>query len=143
MTKRKPKPPRPPSWLCAEAKREWQRVVRSFREQGRDLVEADRGPLACYCESWATYVQATREARNKPVVQGSHGPRKNPACQVANEARIAVLQFARDFGLTPAARSRMKIETGDQVDPVDAYVAERPDVAERERKRPRLRFTGA
>jgi phage terminase small subunit len=43
------------------------------------------------------------------LVKGAKGVRKNPASQAAREYRLAVQRWAGEFGLTPAAGTKIEI----------------------------------
>jgi P27 family predicted phage terminase small subunit len=104
-------PPGCPSFLPAEAKAEWRRVVAAMPD--RFITDADRAALAVYCARWAVFVAATKEihARGRGViVKGYRGSRvKNVALQVQREAAADVKAFAVEFGLTPSARTRIEL----------------------------------
>lgn len=97
-----------PSWLDAEAKREWKRVVPQLTRLGL-LAEIDRAVLVGYCEAWAEYVNACRAIQTEGVVVSSTRGTltKNPMLLIKNEARLAMLRFAQEFGLSPSARARV------------------------------------
>ncbi len=97
--------PNPPSWLSREAKAEWRRVVPGLTQL--DLVKPeDRATLATYCETWATYVTATRIVQREGVTAvnpDSGRVSMHPAVQVQDKAATQLRQYATHFGLTPAA----------------------------------------
>src|SRR5574341_2581882 len=111
--------PSPPPDLDAYALEEWERIVPDLDIMGI-LSRVDQTALAAYCDAWATF-RRTREALN--AIQDQHGSmaglvhrRKNgelvphPLLKVLSEARLAVVRFATEFGMTPSARVRLATE---------------------------------
>lgn len=109
-------PPAAPDFLSNYAREEWLRVSPELFAL-RVLTELDVMALAAYCEnyaSWRTAVEAfNRVAAGDPVMQGllvkgDRGlPVKNPLLGLARRAAETMLRAASEFGLTPAARSRI------------------------------------
>lgn len=108
--------PNPPTWLSAEARAEWRRVVPGL--QRLDLLkEEDRATLAAYCETWAVFVLAsrtvTREGLTSEVVSvsasGAETSRTvaNPAVAIMRNAGRELRGFAAQFGLTPASEQAL------------------------------------
>lgn len=112
-------PGRPPcpAHLVGEARTEWSRVTRLLVEAGL-LTKADRAALAAYCEAWATWVLAV-EMLAKPKEEGGgmvtiteNGyPMLSAWWTVSQQAAKSMRSFLVEFGLTPAARSRMKVQS--------------------------------
>ncbi|TDC02609.1 phage terminase small subunit P27 family [Micromonospora fluostatini] len=117
--------PNPPTWLSKEAAAEWRRVV---PELGRmDLLKKiDRAMLSAYCETWATYVWATREVHLQGLLvevvtvrkDGSESKRlaANPNVVIARAAGKELRAFATHFGLSPSAESGLVKGDGDDGD---------------------------
>jgi P27 family predicted phage terminase small subunit len=108
----KPAPIRPtcPSWLLPEAKREWRRLAPELERLGL-LTTLDRATFACYCESWA-WVRRCEAiiAQEGQVVAGHRGiMKKHPLLSALNAATDSMLTVAREFGLTPQARTRIQV----------------------------------
>lgn len=104
--------PNPPTWLSREAKAEWKRVAPALERL--DLVKPeDRATLAAYCEVWSRWVSAIRDVAKTGISVRNEATRKdgttsvwwtkNPAVAVAEQAESRLLQYAGQFGLTPAA----------------------------------------
>lgn len=104
--------PVPPTWLSREAKAEWRRVAPALERL--DLVKPeDRATLAAYCEVWSRWVTAIRDLTKNGLKVRNESTRKdgtssvwwtkNPSVQVAEQAETRLLQYANQFGLTPAA----------------------------------------
>lgn len=124
-----PKPPtstglKAPTHLNRDGKREWARISRQLELLGL-LSDIDRGALGAYCQSYGIEVAASR-ALDKHLrtddgkkfgmmVQTPGGALiQHPLVGVARRARLDMVKFAAEFGMTPSARSRVKVEPGDK-----------------------------
>jgi P27 family predicted phage terminase small subunit len=110
-----------PGWLSALAAEEWDRIAPDLHAMGT-VRAVDATALACYCEAVARLRIATRiVGESGPLLMGDDGHvRKNPAVSQARDASYEVRMWAREFGLTPSARSPLRVEVGPA-----AVVAER------------------
>ena len=135
INKREPIPapgiPTCPTWLSAEAKVEWRRIVPRLSEL-QLLTRMDRAAFAAYCQAWAELREATRileaEGRvldekvwGRPDKEGDRedlGTKKklHPAVKMQRDAFTRVKQFLSEFGLTPASRSRFEAPQQEDVD---------------------------
>lgn len=102
---------RPPKGLRPEAVAEWKRVVKLLAKQ-RVLGELDIAALTIYATSFADYREAQQRIdQNGTVVEGPTGqPMKNPYMAVLKESWDRIRVLLPEFGLTPSARARLKIE---------------------------------
>lgn len=103
--------PEMPDWLSGGAAEEWERVMPDLIAMGTASA-ADTIPLACYCEAVARFkVASDLVAKAGLMIRDRDGQvRKNPAVGQARDAAWEVLRWAREFGLTPAARQPLRIE---------------------------------
>ncbi|MGW4300416.1 phage terminase small subunit P27 family [Streptomyces sp. NPDC004646] len=109
-------PPRPPSWLSREAAAEWRRVTPDLQRLDV-LKEGDRATLAAYCETWASFVEATRTVHREGMTtvvrtvrkDGSESERvvPHPAVAIARAAGRELRAFAAQFGLTPSSEQAL------------------------------------
>lgn len=109
------KPPRPPTWLSKEAAAEWRRIVPGL--QRLDLLkEEDRATLTAYCETWATFVEATRLVRKEGLtIEAKQGRLAHPAVGIARNAGRELRAFANLYGLSPASEMALgKAAAGDE-----------------------------
>jgi P27 family predicted phage terminase small subunit len=97
------------------------RAVWDYTVQQLDVMRlaspADRDALACYCEAVVTHRKASAlVAKAGVLVSPSRGtvPVRNPALAAQRDAAILVRVYAREFGLTPSARS--ELTAGDRRD---------------------------
>ena len=100
--------PNCPSFLGAEGKREWRRIVNSLKDV-QLLTESDRAALALYCQAWDEFIGFDKVVKNGELVQqlqsGNH--RINPAVQARANAAMRVLKTCAELGFTPASRGRV------------------------------------
>lgn len=102
---------RPPEWLSDAGRVEWDRVLPELRAMGAGR-ESDAPALAAYCEAVARLAAASQlVARGGMLLRGREGNMvKNPAVSMASAASADVRYWAREFGLTPAARQPLRVE---------------------------------
>ena len=99
----------PPAGLCAGAVLEWKRVTPLLEEVGIGAT-ADKEVLANYCRAVALVKMAESEVKKFGlVVQTERGFVKNPAITIQTQAMQLVRQYAVEFGLTPATRSKVTV----------------------------------
>jgi P27 family predicted phage terminase small subunit len=114
-----------PPDMSDEAKRVWRRVIRDFGATGV-LTAVDADALRTYCEAVARYVQAARTLEaSGPLVRGARSGElvKNPLHQIVRDNAILLRAFARELGLTPAARTGLTIVIGAaDDDPLEAWL---------------------
>jgi P27 family predicted phage terminase small subunit len=104
--------------LVGDALDEWNRVSVELYRLGC-LTGLDRAALAAYCQAYGRWVAAERAleeiARQNPLaslmIKTSNGNAiQNPLVGIANRAAADMVRYATEFGMSPAARS--KIEAG-------------------------------
>jgi P27 family predicted phage terminase small subunit len=108
--------PEPPSFITGYAADEWRKVARELHNL-RLLTSLDLAALAGYCNAYARWRNAVEVMAEQSVGSGTrglmvstmYGPRRNPLIAVANEAAMELLRFAAEFGMSPAARSRIRL----------------------------------
>jgi len=102
--------PSAPRWLGEEARREWRRIAPLLHRAGL-LTEVDGVALGMMCEALAVYHQAKEAMGDEGliVVSDKGNSYQHPALGIMNSARTDVLRWAREFGMTPAARSRISV----------------------------------
>ena len=99
----------PPNDLRPEARVVWERVIDALGSTGV-LTSADKDILRLYCEAYVRYVEAeTMLAKTGPLLKGRAGEFvKNPLHQIVRDNAESVKKYARELGLTPAARSGLR-----------------------------------
>lgn len=113
-----PEIPDPPPHLNEDALEEWRKITVQLYDAGI-LTGIDRAALASYCQAYGRWAQAERAinrmAENDPntkslLVKSAKGnPMSNPLIGVANKAMGDMMKYAIEFGMTPSARSRIKV----------------------------------
>ena len=110
---------KPPVFLDKYGKAEWKRIVPVLAGLGL-LTEVDRAALAGYCNAYGTWEAANREMRGKSMVVFTEKgyPVQNPLLNVINKQSDIMKSYLVEFGMTPAARSRVTGDVGEkEVDP--------------------------
>jgi P27 family predicted phage terminase small subunit len=96
--------------MTDEAQKVWRHVMHEMPPGV--ILAADQHALRCYCEAVARYAQAQRiYQQSRPLVQSRQGLVKNPLHQVVRDNSEAVRAWARELGLTPAARAGMRMDS--------------------------------
>jgi P27 family predicted phage terminase small subunit len=110
-----------PDDLRPDARAVWERVVDALGATGV-LTAADRDILRLYCEAYARYVEAEQMlAKTGPLLKGRDGNFvKNPLHQIVRDNADAVKKYAREIGLTPAARVGLRGEIDGQANSATA-----------------------
>jgi P27 family predicted phage terminase small subunit len=83
------------------------------------LRPVDVAVLAAYCQSYGRWLVCEELlAKGELVVKGRAGlPRPNPLLRISRAAANMMVTTAGQFGLTPAARSRIAAGIGGQPEP--------------------------
>lgn len=108
----RPDPSRPnaPRWLGQAAKREWKRVASRLHQAGL-LTYIDRSLLAAYCQAYGRWVEAELQLKTQPlvVISDKGNLYQNPWVGVARAAMTDMIKIAAEFGMSPSARSRIRV----------------------------------
>ena len=106
------KVPTAPRWLSEEAKKEWRRIAPRLWRVGL-LTEVDGIGLGMLCEALAQYVAAKAQLERDGMLARSDKGNlyQHPAVGMMTSARGDVFKWAREFGMTPASRSRIALES--------------------------------
>jgi len=121
LNKNEPKPqkqaPKCPTWLDAEAKKEWRRTAKQLEQLGI-LTQVDMAAFAGYCQAYSRWKEA-EEFINKhgTIVKTPSGYwQQVPQVSIAQTYLKIMNKFCEQFGMTPSARSRI---TADKVNEAD------------------------
>jgi P27 family predicted phage terminase small subunit len=107
--------PDAPAFVTGYASDEWYRVGTELYRLGM-LTNVDLQSLAAYCVAygrWRTAEELIAKMASKDIISSglivkSAGELKqNPLIPIARKACLDMVRFAGEFGLTPAARSRI------------------------------------
>lgn len=134
--------PEMPPHLGAIAQDEWQSIVPQLELLGV-LTRIDGKALAAYCHCYERWIEAEKEIAARGLIieenvfshrQGKKGPvtvlvgtryKRNPAVSIANEALKLMRAFLIEFGMTPAARTRVRIEKPKEADPLEDFLSDK------------------
>ena len=107
--------PTAPRWLSEEGRNEWRRLAPRLHAAGL-LTEVDGVALGLLCETFVQYQAARRVVEREGMLATSEKGTayQHPALGIANGARREMLTWAREFGMTPSARSRIRVETKEE-----------------------------
>lgn len=90
----------------------WDYTVRQLKAM-RVLTMADRDSLHVYCQAVVMHDEAAEQLRAEGMFLNTpKGPMRNAATMVMKECAQTIRQMAHSFGMTPQARSAIKV--GDQ-----------------------------
>lgn len=99
----------PPPDLSQRALAEWERLAPDLIAK-HVLTTWDRDAFGAYCEAVADRAAAASLVKTGLLVKGRNGEFvTNPAWRIYRDSTTAMLRFAQEFGLTPAARGDLKI----------------------------------
>ena len=116
LNRQEPQPraraPRCPDHLDDGAKREWKRLLPILRRM-RVLTEADGIALAGLCQAYSTLAQAQTKLNKTGLLYIREGQpiRATPLLRIIHECSDRINILCREFGLTPAARSRLQMNS--------------------------------
>jgi P27 family predicted phage terminase small subunit len=102
--------PPAPRLLKDPGKAEWRRMCKILMQMGL-LTDADMTVLLAYCKQYETWLSATKKAEEfGPVIMTTNGNMvQSPWVGIANTAYSNMMRAAVEFGVTPAARSRVQV----------------------------------
>ncbi len=105
--------PDPPSDLKGEALVEWNTRGPILERLGL-MTETDAPAFEGYCRAWGQYKEAeSKLAATGMIVSAPSGyPIQNPYLAVANKALAKCMSFWQEYGMTPASRSRVRVQKG-------------------------------
>ena len=90
----------------------WDYTVEQLRVM-RVITMADRDALHVYCQAVVMHDEAAEQLRSEGMFLNTpKGPMRNAATMVMKECAQTIRQMAHSFGMTPQARSAIKM--GDQ-----------------------------
>ncbi len=106
------KAPACPKWLEPEARKEWRRLAKKMEALGI-LTEVDMAAFAGYCQAYARWKEAEEFiTQHGTIVKTPSGYwQQVPQVSIAQTYLKLMNRLAEQFGLTPAARSRIVADT--------------------------------
>lgn len=126
---RKPKTIKPPKWLDEIATAEFKRIEKLLREEEKDFTQKDIKSLEAYATNYSKWQRAEMDLLKNGmviVVNDDGYEQARPEVAISNKAQQEMRSWAKELGLTPSARTRMKIvqaKTEDTDDEMEGYVS--------------------
>lgn len=119
-----PQCPTAPEWLGDIGRAKWTEVAPTLLGVGC-LTVADYDLLAMLCEAHDELHAAMAEiAEHGRVAYSDKGSAyQHPAVGIKNKAIQRIRQFGNDFGMSPAARTGLKVGTAEGADDLDNFKA--------------------
>ena len=119
----RPAPARPPcpKVLDPVAKRHWKYVVGQLEAMGI-LACSDQGTIAAAANAYSRWHRAEQQLKaiakdpdqyTEVMKTKSGNSIQNPIVGIANAARDAMVRYESELGLSPTARTRLKVEKAD------------------------------
>ena len=96
------KPPKPPDFLSAAAKAEWDRLAPELHRLGL-LTVLDHGPFAALCQATAMW----SEVLEAEAIEADPATKAVLAGLAADWSR-SMLRLSKAFGLSPLSRTRVR-----------------------------------
>ena len=108
------KAPRCPSWLEPEAKKEWKRMSKTLESMGV-LTQVDGAAFSGYCQAYARWKEAEEFlSKHGTIFKTPSGYiQQVPQVSIAQTYLKVMKDFCSEFGLTPAARTRIRVDTAE------------------------------
>ena len=107
-----------PIHLTGEARAEWNRLTDELDSMGL-LSTADRGVIALYCISWQRWCKAETQLNSMGEIVAApktKSPMQNPWLSIANKAHEQCHKLMAEIGLSPSARTKIKMNQTDDKD---------------------------
>jgi len=112
-----------PPHLKGVARTEWNRVTKELSALGV-ISLIDRASLVAYCTAWADYVNACKmvEKEGAVAISDKGGMYQNPWVGIKNSSMDRLVRISSEFGMTPASRTRVKVDTPNEEDEMAKYL---------------------
>jgi P27 family predicted phage terminase small subunit len=125
INRREPQPgvriPKCPAHLDQRAREEWRKLIPILKRM-RVLSEADGMTLANLCQTYSTLVRAQEKLNEMGILYKAPSGyiMQSPLLSVVNQCVDTITKLSREFGLTPASRSRLSARDEPAADPLEA-----------------------
>jgi P27 family predicted phage terminase small subunit len=114
--------PNPPTSLIGDGRELWRDCAPVLAERGV-LSNSDRASFEAMCRAFQSARDAEKElAKEGRVIPGERGNVINPWEKIAIQRWAEVVRFSAEFGLTPAARSRISAPDQKKKDPAEGFM---------------------
>ncbi len=111
-----------PTWLPSKAKKYWSEIVPQLEQAGLIGI-VDSAAFAAHCDSFGKFEEVTRKLKKLEDMIDETPQQyqvQSVLFQIRNKLWDQVLKSASEFGLSPAARSKVK-DTGQQQLPLGGW----------------------
>ncbi|MHA3057755.1 P27 family phage terminase small subunit [Acinetobacter sp. ANC 4641] len=118
-----------PGWIKGAAKKHWETLGPKLVQAGL-LSVVDGDVFGLHCDNMAAYELVSEKLLKVDdwVSKTPNGFEVQAAwLQIRNKLQEMIIKTAREFGLTPAARSSVKVNKQQQLDLLGADAATKPD----------------
>lgn len=106
-----------PSWLDAEAAKEWRRISKELKD---DILNIDLKALESYCASYSKWrrCESILAAEGLTFDTDNGYKMQRPEVSISNKAIQEMRAWAKELGFTPASRARISknAATGENYD---------------------------
>lgn len=118
-------PVEPPDWLDDYAKECWARLHANLTELGLS-ARCDTDAAAAYCQTYSVWRMATQSLCDDGLLfeRGNGAIAARPEVAIANTAVGTLLKYQAEFGLTPAARTRVSVPNAKKQEGKDRFFAD-------------------
>lgn len=105
---------KPPIWLDAVGKKEWNRVAKELEELNI-LTNVDIAALGMYCDAYSKYQLATEKINKEGMFieytnkAGATNMIEHPAVKAQVKYADLIKKLCSEFGLTPSARAKITL----------------------------------
>ncbi|MGL5084934.1 MAG: phage terminase small subunit P27 family [Clostridium sp.] len=98
-----------PTWIDAESKKEWKRIVKLLEAENKDFTQKDIKALEGYCLNYSKWkkCELILEKKGLTFTTPNGYEQQRPEISIANKAQGEMRSWMKELGITPAARSRM------------------------------------
>lgn len=127
LNEKEPKPdveiPECPAHLAGEGRTEWNRITKELQALGI-IARIDRAALTVYCMAWLDFVYASRmvDEEGEVITSIKGGKYQNPWVGIKTSAMDRLVRISAEFGMTPASRTKIKVETPTEEDLMASYL---------------------
>jgi P27 family predicted phage terminase small subunit len=120
------RPPSAPSYLGKIARAEWTRLAKRLHVLGL-LTEVDRSKFAMYCQAYARWQEAEQVITDQGMtfMTDKGYVCQRPEVSISNKQCEIARKIGAEFGLDPAARSRIDVDVPEREKPKDAAPSKR------------------
>lgn len=117
--------PKPPSFLFPLAKKHWKKMADELRSCSL-LTAIDLDAFAAMCNAYATWVDAQQNLKKTGMlVKSPNGyPMVSPYVSISEKALNRLLQYQREFGLTPSSRVQVDGGGNNEADEFNEFLDE-------------------